>query len=161
MIARARPLLSGVTLAFETRLDPTQPRPICDAVLTLRSGGPRLHGIPWGQGGAHPGERLRGWAIEVDRNTEGIADIRAKAEAYRRVAHDPAFYDRSGVLPIPLWLVPDHTRAEQILAAWQEVWPQGRWFMLTDTSLAQLRAYEYHAGTLRPGTLLADWEAAG
>ena len=146
LIHRARPQLSGAYLEFETRIDQAQPRPRCDALLIFRRGRPVPGGLPWVRVKAEPDEVVRGWAIEVDRDTEPLSIIREKAVAYKRAAHDPAFYTRYGHMPIPLWLVPDRKRAQWVLETWREVWPEGRWYLMTDATIPTLMAVEYNQG---------------
>ncbi len=85
--------------------------------------------------------------------------IREKAAAYQRIWQDPSFYARYGRMPIPLWIVPDTTRADIIMRTWAEVWPAGRWCITTDPHLATLRAVEWHAGQQRAIGLLDGWAA--
>ncbi len=157
-IARhGRSAIGGLTLAREVRLDREQPRPKCDAILVIRSG-PPLDVVPWVPsmaGGA--GEALRGWAVEVDRRTEGAAVIREKAVAYQRIWNDPAFYTRYGRMPIPLWIVPDTHRADLIMQAWHQVWPGGTWYVTTDAHVPALRCVVWNAGQQHAVGLLDGW----
>jgi hypothetical protein len=109
------------------------------------------------------GEAVRGWAVEVDRATEGLSVIRHKAVAYKAIAENPDFYGREwhGRMPIPLWLVPDRVRAAAILDVWATVWPGGRWLLMTEASLPRLVAVEYRAGETRQVTLLDGWAPGG
>jgi hypothetical protein len=161
IIHQARSVLSGISLELEARLDEAQPKPKADAILILRKGVPPGRGLPWVYAKPAEGEVLRGFAIEVDRDTEPLGTIQEKAEAYKRAAHDPAFYARYGHMPLPLWLVPDRKRAEQVVATWRAVWPEGRWYLLTERSLPRLVAVEYRAGVLRQTTLLEGWALDG
>ena len=159
IVEYARPILSGMHVLREVRLDATQPKPKCDAVVVVRTGSdPPQTAVPWVNAPQLPEEEVRGWAVEVDRGTEALSIIAAKAVAYRTVATDPAFYHRYGALPIPLWIAPDRARAEAILSAWAAVWPAGRCLLMTDASLPGLVASAYRDGNVQQTTLLAGWD---
>jgi hypothetical protein len=160
LLDRGRQAIGGLTLVREVRLDRAQPKPKCDAVVVLRSG-PTVDAVPWVSRMAPTGDdRLRGWAVEVDRRTERLPVIREKALAYKRVWNDPAFYERYGRMPVPLWIVPDQDRANQIMQAWHSVWPEGRWYVTTDAALPALRCVEWNVGQQRTVGLLDGWGQA-
>src|SRR5918997_3373477 len=162
IVARVRPVLSGITLEREVRLDPTKPRPRCDAILELRHDPQDVPAaVPWTCAPPAEGEHRYGLAVEVDRGTEARSIIREKAEAYKRIWNDPAFYRDGRRMPMPLWIVPDARRANAILKEWFDVWPEGRWLMTTADRLADLVFTEYRDGGQRMHALLAGWSAPG
>jgi hypothetical protein len=151
VVARVRPVLSGITIEREVRLDAMKPRPRCDAILTIR------HAVPWTTAPPADGETRTGWAIEVDRRTEARSIIREKAEAYKRIWADPAYYVGGRRMPVPLWIVPDARRANAIVREWFAVWPEGRWLMTTVDRLPDLVFTEYRDGGQRMHSLLTGW----
>ena len=150
LVADLRPQLSGLAIEREVRLDPEKRRPICDAVITLRWSAEHSLGgaLPWQQGRGLPEERMRAYAVEVDRKTEPLATIQAKALAYRAIREDPTWRQRFGKPPLPLWVAPDHQRLAAIHAAWKDAWPDGRWLLLTDAEIGKLRCVQWKDGTL-------------
>ncbi len=155
VVARERERLSGLLLDREVRLDREQPRPRCDAILSIRQGPPALGGLPWQND--PPGvrsERISSWAVEVDRGTEGLGVIREKALAYQARWNDPGFYRRYGKMPIPVWIAPDAPRVDAIMRTWAEAWPEGRWYITTDAKLPELFFVEWNAGRQRAVGLL-------
>ena len=132
------------------RLDPERPRPICDAVITLRWSAAHSLGraLPWQQGRGLAVERMKAYAAEVDRKTEPLATIFAKALAYQAIRNDPTWRERFGKLPIPLWIAPDQKRLLAIHTAWKEAWPDGRWLLMTDHEIVKLRAAQWKDGAL-------------
>ncbi len=151
VVAHVRPVLSGITIEREVRLDAMKPRPRCDAILTIR------HAVPWTTAPPADGETRTGWAIEVDRRTEARSIIREKAEAYKRIWADPAYYVGGRRMPVPLWIVPDARRANAIVREWFAVWPEGRWLMTTVDRLPDLVFTEYRDGGQRMHSLLTGW----
>jgi len=157
--ANGSPVISGIYVEHEVRLDPANRRPIIDALLILRGGASdalvcydELDMVPWTRDPRTPDERVRRYAIENDRNSEPISVIRGKAEA-SMAASTEGWKERYGGLPIVLWLVPTERRLQAILQAWREVWPGGFWLMTTDDWLADDRWLEYRSGTVRERTL--------
>ncbi len=158
IVERVRPVLSGIMIEREVRLDPTKPRPRCDAILTIRHDAQQdCAAVPWTTAPPADGETRTAWAIEVDRRTEARSIIREKAEAYKRIWNDPAYYRDGRRMPIPLWIVPDARRANAIVREWFAVWPEGRWLMTTADRLADLVFTEYRDGGQRMHSLLARW----
>ncbi|MDQ5850861.1 MAG: replication-relaxation family protein [Chloroflexota bacterium] len=158
VVDQARPVLSGVQVVHEVRLDAERPRPRCDAIVVLkRSPHPGLPHVPWQSAPAVAEETVRGFAVEVDRETEGIGVIRDKAAGYKQVWGDPSFYRRYGRMPVPLWVVPNRRRLGTIMEAWRAVWPEGRWYMTTDDRLPALHFDGYARGEVRPVDLLDGW----
>jgi DNA-binding transcriptional ArsR family regulator len=157
IIAGARAKLSGLAIDLEVRLDREQPRPRCDAIILLRRGGAVTWALPWSAAVPIQGQLTRAYAVEVDQDTEGIGIIREKAVAYRRAATDPNFYARYGFMPVPLWLVPEQKRGDKIMQAWAEVWPEGRWCVLTAAGLETLTVDQWNAGEQRRAGLLDGW----
>src|SRR3954447_16563378 len=160
IVERIRPVLSGIYLDREARLDDQRTRPICDGILLLRRSPRHVPpaGIPWLRGPPAPDEAIRGYAIEIDRHREAIGIIREKALAYQASWRDPSFYARYGKFPLPLWLVPGQHRLETIGAAWQDAWPEGRWLIATEEGLRRGQVEEWREGTRRTRALLEGWE---
>ena len=160
LVERARGVLTGLYLDREIRLDDQCRRPICDAILIIRRS--PTHAlpatVPWLTGPPAPEEAIRGYAVEIDRNTEAIGIIREKAVAYSALWRDSAFYQRYGRFPVPLWLVPKQRRLEAIMAAWSSAWPDGKWLIATDAGLQQDAFEEWQQGRRRCRTLLDGWE---
>ena len=158
VVERERGRLSGLLLDREVRLDREQPRPRCDAILSLRHGPPVLRGLPWQHDAPGvTGEQVSSWALEVDRDTEGLAVIRDKALAYQSRWNDPSFYKRYGRMPIPVWIAPDAKRLDAINRMWAAAWPEGRWYGTTDAKLPELFFVEWNAGQQRAVGLLDGW----
>jgi hypothetical protein len=74
IIEWTRPILSSIFLDHEVRLDDTRRRPIADAMLSVRyhhRPERRDEGfVPWKSLPPQPGEGVRLYAIETDRDTE-------------------------------------------------------------------------------------------
>ncbi len=141
--------LSGMYVEREVRLDPVRPRPVMDAILILRRGGPPLphNRVPWTTDPRIDGERVRRYAVENDRDSEALSVIVAKAHAYQ-AAGTQAWLDAYGQFPIPLWVVPTQQRKTAIMRAWAQAWPTGKWLMATDDEVQQDRWRMYFKGTI-------------
>ena len=161
LVERARGCLTGIYLDRETRLDDQRRRPICDAILIIRRSPSHAlpATVPWLTGPPAPAESIRGYAVEIDRNTEAIGIIREKAVSYCEIWRDSAFYQRYGRFPVPLWLVPKQRRLETVMDAWADAWPHGKWLIATDSGLQQDVFEEWKHGMRRTRTLLDGWES--
>lgn len=128
--------LSGLYVEREVRLDPVKTRPVMDALIIVTVGGgfDRCDLVPWSRDPTLEGERRVRYALENDRDTEPPTVIAAKAMHYQH-AGTPAWERRYGRFPLPMWLVPDICRLEQILQLWRQAWPVGKWLMTTDAWL--------------------------
>jgi len=157
LVALARAAgLSGVYLDREVMLNPPARRPIMDGVIALRTTGAPVASleIPWTTDPPATGERVRKYAIENDRMSEEIAVIIGKAHAYQQAA-TPEWVARNGQFPIPLWVVPNDKRKDDIMRAWRMAWPHGKWLITTDADLARDRWVEYRNGHERQRGLFA------
>jgi hypothetical protein len=146
--------LSGLYVEREARVDPLLPRPVMDALIITRTGGGFAHAnlVPWTKDAKVPGEQRRRYALENDRDSEPIATIIGKALAYQQ-AGTPAWVERYGDFPVPMWVVPDEPRLQAIMRAWQSAWPQGKWIITTDVWIQCDRWIEYYGGYVRERTL--------
>jgi hypothetical protein len=160
IIGQTRPLLSGMAVFREMRVDDQKAAPIADSLVVVRSRRQLIEGrsLAWSRQGVQPGEAFRAIAIESDRATEELSVIAEKARVYRALPGDADFLTRyHGVVPIALWLAPTRRRAESIHRTWQQVWPEGSWIWTTDTGLRADRFVEYTAGQSRERTWLDAW----
>jgi hypothetical protein len=148
--------LSGVYLDREVMLNPPARRPTMDGVIALRTTGTPMASleIPWTTDPPTTGERARKYAIENDRMSEEISVIIGKAYAYQHAA-TPEWVARNGQFPIPLWVVPNDKRKDDIMKAWRTAWPHGKWLITTDADLAHDRWVEYRNGHERQRRLFA------
>jgi hypothetical protein len=147
MIELTRPCLSGIYVGHELRLDPDSPRPLMDGLIVLHFDGALIlpGSVPWTKDLATPHERQVRCAIEIDRGTEPIATIAAKAHAYRNVFTNERWYawweTRYGQRPVILWVVPDEARLQAVWHNWAQTWPEG-WF--TIATVADVTANCWH-----------------
>lgn len=124
VVARTRPLLSGLAVFREMRIDDQRPAPIADTILVVRTRGVLRDqcALPWTRQGVQPDEALRVIAIESNRSTEDVSVIAEKARANGQVPSNPAYLERyAGIVPLPLWIAPTRRRAQSIHATWQRV----------------------------------------
>lgn len=105
-----------------------------------------------------PDETIQGYAVEIDRQTEGIGIVREKALSYRAIWRDTEFYRRCGRLPVPLWIVPTERRLEAVMRTWASVWPEGVWLIATDAALQQDVVEEWDGGVRRTCRLFDGWQ---
>ncbi|NCC31604.1 MAG: hypothetical protein EOM24_06195 [Chloroflexia bacterium] len=128
--------LSGLYIEREVRLDPARSRPLMDALIIITLGGTFDHPnlVPWSRDPTLPGERRVRYALENDRDTEPATVIAGKAIHYQH-AGTPAWEQRYGRFPLPIWLTPSTRRLEHILNLWRDAWPVGKWIMTTDAWL--------------------------
>ena len=108
-----------------------------DAVVILRfdesAPRPRLepHRTPWFDGTPRrSGEHEIRLALEVDKGTEPLTVILGKADTYRRLTAAGVYNQLFGGPILPVFLVPDRTRAAQIAREWRDGWPGG-WGVIT------------------------------
>jgi hypothetical protein len=154
MIEQARGVgLSGVYIEREAQLNPPERRPIMDAVITLRTGGTpfAMNDVPWfnpPHDRKDVNESSRTYAIENDRDSEQIAVIIGKAYSYQQAATEE-WVKRNGQFPIPVWIVPTPKRRDNIMHAWMNAWPHGKWLITTDGDLIHDRWIEYFDGHMR------------
>jgi hypothetical protein len=148
--------LSGLYVEREVRLDPAKSRPVMDALIIVTVGGgfDRPDLIPWSRDPTLDGERRVRYALENDRDTEPPTVIAAKAVHYQH-AGTPAWVQRYGRFPLPLWLTPSTRRLEQILQLWRQAWPVGKWLMTTDSWLHDDYWIEYDRGMVSERSLFA------
>jgi hypothetical protein len=148
--------LSGLYVEREVRLDPAKSRPVMDALIIVTVGGgfDRPDLIPWSRDPTLEGERRVRYALENDRDTEPPTVIAAKAAHYQH-AGTPAWVQRYGRFPLPLWLTPSTRRLEQILQLWRQAWPVGKWLMTTDNWLHEDYWIEYDRGVVSERSLFA------
>lgn len=160
LIERSRHILSGIYFQRETRLDEERRKPTCDAILIVRRNPEYATptAVPWLAVPPAPSEGIKGYAVEIDRDTEPLGIIRGKAESYSAVWIDSTFYQRYGRLPLPLWVVPTVRRQENIMRVWQEAWEPGQWMITTDAAVHVDEWHEYKAGVRRVRPLLDSWE---
>ncbi|MCL2468133.1 MAG: replication-relaxation family protein [Micrococcales bacterium] len=57
------------------------------------------------------------WFIEVDRGTEAVSTLAAKAKAYQSYYNTGQEQATQGAFPLVAWIVPDEARAELVLRA--------------------------------------------
>ena len=133
------PVLSGVRVEREFRLDPKRTRPIVDLLIMLRFGGrdlePVYSGIPWPAAPYFASDRRRRYALENDRNTEEIYDLAEKALSYRET-NTPEWRATYGMFPIPMIVTTNVRRMNAIHAEWARLWPEGLWLITTDAGVA-------------------------
>jgi hypothetical protein len=161
IIAHTRPVLSGLAVFREMRVDDRRTAPIADTIVVVRTRHAAVdgHALPWSRQGVQPGESLRAVAIESDRATEELSVIADKARNYQRLAGDADYLARyAGVLPAPLWIAPTSRRAESIHVVCQRTWPEGTWLSTSDEAMRHDRFVEHCAGRVRRRTWLDDWE---
>lgn len=161
IIARTRPLLSGLAVFREMRVDDQRTAPIADTILVLRTRGVINSNplLPWTRLGAQPDEGMRVIAIESDRSSESLGVIAEKARVYQLLTKDEDYLARyAGVMPMPVWIAPTRRRAQSIHTTWQRVWTNGTWLQTTDAGLKDDIFIEYHEGKERSRTWLDDWE---
>jgi len=146
--------LSGLYIEREARVDPLLPRPVMDALIITRTGGDFAHTnlVPWTKDAKVVGEQRRRYALENDRDSEPIATIIGKAIAYQQ-AGTPAWVERYGDFPVPMWVVPGEARLQAIMRAWQSAWLQGKWIITTAAWIQCDRWIEYYGGYVRERTL--------
>ena len=149
-----RSRLSGVYVGHELRLNPQERRPICDALLIIQFGmfdRPNL--VPWSSDPPIALEGRMRFAIEADNDTEPLAVIAGKAQAYRRLDEDDvwatAWIQRFGTLPIPVWVAPSEARVNAIQNQWKQVWPGGDWLIASDEGLQRNRFLYWSKGIAR------------
>ncbi len=84
--------LSGLYVQCEMRLNPTERRPIPDAVVIVQFGGgfTQTDIVPWTKDPAIEDETRSRFVIEADNQTETLSVIAGKAVAYRAAYYDPA-----------------------------------------------------------------------
>jgi len=74
--------------------------------------------------------------------------IIGKAYSYQQAATDE-WVKRNGQFPIPVWIVPTPKRRDNIMHAWMQAWPHGKWLITTDANLIHDRWIEYFDGRIR------------
>lgn len=160
IIVQTRPILSGLAVFREMRVDDQKAAPIADAIIVVRTQGQRVErpALAWSRQGVQPGESFRVIAVESDRATEELSVIAEKARVYRALPDDPDYLERYyGVVPMALWVAPTRRRAESINSTWKRIWPEGAWVWTTDAGLAADRFIEYADGQERDRTWLDEW----
>jgi hypothetical protein len=160
IIEWSRPMLSAIYLDHEVRLDETRRRPIADAMLVVRYAANPLPGqVPWMNTPPEPGESVRLYAVEIDRGTEDYSITNDKALNYRRVEHDPTFYERyGGMYPVIVVVVPTDMRRKNWHTGWKERWPTGKWLITTDADLLRDQWLEFNMGRERLRTFVDGWQ---
>lgn len=122
----------GCSCIPELQLGPTE-TPRCDGFLVVRRWNdatqqPSLntsHGIPWL---VEP--RIEGhqtdlpFAIEIDNDTEHGDVIQKKARDYGRVFRERWWVGKYK-FPMPLFVVPDAQRQQEVVRVWRRGWPEG------------------------------------
>ncbi len=159
MISIARKAhLSGVKVEREVCLSADLDQPIADANLVLRLGGEATppNVVPWTLDRRMPNEQSYRFALEIDRATDKLSKITAKAHAYK----DAREHWQRGTFPTPVWVAPTERRRDSILAAWREAWPEGSWLMTTDEGLQGDHWLHYKHGNISAGPLLAHERAS-
>jgi hypothetical protein len=145
LIEIARPYgLSGIYLRHEVQLDPRRPRPTCDALIVIHLGnGDVPNRVPWSRNQQIDTVRSYGFAVESDNATETSEMLRWKGSTYARLGADAdwlqRWHERYGEPPLPVWVAPTATRAQQIHTCWRAVWPYGTWLIADDAGLADNR----------------------
>jgi hypothetical protein len=141
---------SGIYLEREIRLDPERRRPLMDALIILTIGGEatREHRVPWSRDPTIGDEQRIRYALENDRDSEPLSVIAGKARAYQH-AGTQAWVRRYGRFPLPIWLVPDEARLQNVMHTWQREWPVGKWLLTTDDWLGGDYWIEYDNGAIR------------
>lgn len=167
--------LSGISVAHELPLNPTQRRPVCDALVVMQFGSfDRPNLVPWSSGPVVTGEGRMRFAIEADNNTEPLSVLASKADPYRKLVGSHAWArwwaEQHGPLPVPLWVAPTWMRARAIHREWKRAWPAGEWLVTSDEGLAQNELLSWRDGqevtmwltfgTLRPATPAPPTSAA-
>jgi hypothetical protein len=163
IIEWTRPILSSIFLDHEVRLDDTRRRPIADAMLSVRyhhRPERRDEGfVPWKSFPPQPGEGVRLYAIETDRDTEETAIIHDKANNYQRVRSDPTFYARyGGGFPTIMAIVPSPRRLQDWHQGWTRNWPTGQWMITTDADLQRDQWLHFAQGRERLSTFVDGWQ---
>lgn len=158
-----RPILSSIFLDHEVRLDETRRRPIADAMLVVRyhhQPERRDEGlVPWKSFPPQPGEGVRLYAIETDRDTEESVIIHEKANNYQRVRSDPTFYARyGGMFPTIMAIVPSARRLQDWHQGWVRNWPTGTWLITTDADLQRDQWLHFAQGRERLSTFVDGWQ---
>jgi Replication-relaxation/Bacterial SH3 domain len=162
MIEVTRQWLSGIYVGHDLRLDPESPRPVMDGLIVLHfEEGPLPPGsVPWTKDRATPHERQARCAVEIDRGTEPIATIAAKAQAYQSVFTNERWYAwwqaRYAQRPVILWVVPDEARLEAVRQTWMQAWPDGRFMIATVQGVAEDRWLRYDQGRTSQRGLFAN-----
>jgi hypothetical protein len=164
LIRQTRPILSGVAVFREQRIDDTTAiTPIADALIILRT---RLRPatasvLPWSDRPRATDEQFRIVSVEVDRGTEDLGVIAEKARSYRRLPNDPTFQERyRGLCPEVLWVAPTERRMRSIDQTWRATWPEGTWHLTHDQALSRDQFWTSEPGGLRSRGWLDDWQAA-
>ena len=163
IVARTRPILSGIAVFREMRVDDQRVAPIADSIVTVRTRLQPVSGraLRWTRQGLDAGERYRIYAIESDRATEDLQVIAEKARRYRALSLDASFLARyGGVCPAALWVAPSERRLAAIHGRWRQVWPDGVWLMTHDAGLRADWFVEYRDGRERVCTWLDSWAGA-
>jgi hypothetical protein len=144
--------LSGVKFEREVCLSEELDQPIADANIVLRLGGeptpPNI--VPWTQERRMPNEQSYRFALEIDRATDKLSKIAAKAHAYKYARE----HWRRGTFPTPVWVAPTARRRDSILEAWRDAWPAGHWLMTTDAGLQFDQWLSYDNGHINEQRLL-------
>jgi hypothetical protein len=160
IVVQTRPILSGIAVFREMRVDDQKAAPIADAIIVVRTRGQRVErsSLAWSRQGVQPGEAFRVIAVESDRATEELSVIAEKARVYRSLPDDLDYLERyHGVVPLALWVAPTRRRAESIHSTWKRIWPEGAWVWTTDAGLAADRFVEYADSQERDRTWLDEW----
>jgi hypothetical protein len=159
VIEWTRPILSGIYLERELRIDESYRRPISDGLLIVRYSRDHatFHTVPWLTSPPGYSESVRVYAIETDRNTEPIGVLREKATNYRIVRNDPTFAERLGAFPVVVILAPKDGRLKTIQREWSSAWPAGKWLIATDEGFRRDEFHEYHEGRKRIRTFVDGW----
>ena len=63
------------------------------------------------------------FALEIDRGTEPLKILLAKAVTYRDLTVSQGYHKQIGMPVIPLFLVPTPRRGGQIMTEWKDAWP--------------------------------------
>jgi hypothetical protein len=160
LIRQTRPILSGVAVFREQRIDDTTAiTPIADALIILRT---RLRPatasvLLWSDRPRATDEQFRIVSVEVDRGTEDLGVIAEKARRYRRLPSDPSFQERyRGLCPEVLWVALTERRMRSIDQIWRAVWPEGTWLLAHAQALSRDQFWTSEPGGLRPRGWL-DW----
>jgi hypothetical protein len=115
--------------------------------------------VPWKSRPPQPGEGVRLYAIEMDRDTEESVIIHDKATNYGRVRSDPSFYQRyGGMFPTVLIVVPQQRRLQNWHAGWVRNWPTGTWLITTDADLQRDQWLHYRNGIEHYSTFVDGWQ---
>ncbi len=160
VVERARPGLSGIYFRPDTQIDREDPHARCDALVTAtwspaHAGGTTL---PWFFGTGLDAERMRLWAVNVDRGgAPGL--VTSLARHYQRLFQK---WSAAGQpFPVPVWIIPRPERVRGVQDLWAATWPDGRWYITTAEQAPALRFLAWQDGSLVRSTLLDGWiEAA-